>query len=99
MQILETYWEIKFMSNLLRTLQVAQKLGISRSTLLRREKEGALPRRVYISNRISGWLDTDIEAFLEERAANSKKTPENGALLKPVTKRGQFKDNKCRRSV
>ena len=74
------------MSNLLRTTQVAQKLGISRSTLLRREKEGALPRRVYISNRISGWLDTDIEAFLEERAANSKKTPENHNFRFKLTK-------------
>ena len=61
------------MSNLLRTIQVAQKLGISRSTLLRREKEGGLPQRVYISNRISGWLDTDIETFLKERAASGKK--------------------------
>ena len=72
-QIYETYWEIKCMSNLLRTMQVAKKLGISRSTLLRREKEGQLPKRVYISKRISGWLDTEIESFLEEKAANSKR--------------------------
>ena len=73
MEFHEAYWENKLMSNLLRTIEVAKKLGISRSTLLRREKEGQLPKRVYISKRISGWLDDDIESFLEEKAANSKR--------------------------
>lgn len=52
---------------LIRPIQLAKLLGVSKSTLWRLEKSGELPKRVTISERIVGWKESDIEEWLESR--------------------------------
>ena len=42
--------------------------GIPRAVWWRLEREGKVPRRVQISKRAVGWLESEIEAWLRERA-------------------------------
>ena len=57
---------------ILREPKVVERTGLSRSTILRREKEGDFPKRRRISVGVVGWLETEIDAWIESRAA--KKT-------------------------
>ncbi|OAN61023.1 transcriptional regulator [Balneola sp. EhC07] len=52
---------------ILRPTQLANQLGVSKSTLWRLEKSGELPKRITISERIVGWKESDIEEWLEEK--------------------------------
>ncbi len=51
----------------IRTVELANILGVSKQTLWRMEKRGDLPRKVSISERAVGWLKSDIEAWLESK--------------------------------
>lgn len=61
---------------LLRPYQLAELLGISKTTLWRMEKAGELPQRYKISERAVGWLEEDIKEWLEKRKDNTEKTRE-----------------------
>ena len=52
---------------IIRPTQLANQLGVSKSTLWRLEKSGELPKRVTISERIVGWRESDIEEWLEKK--------------------------------
>lgn len=59
-----------------RPYQLAEILGISKTTLWRMEKAGELPQRYKISERAVGWLEEDIREWLEERREKSAKNEE-----------------------
>jgi len=42
--------------------------GLSKSTLWRLEKDGRFPRRRKISTRAVGWLSSEVESWIAERA-------------------------------
>jgi prophage regulatory protein len=46
--------------------------GISRSTMYRLEKAGAFPRRLQISEGRTGYLASELEAWMKARAALRK---------------------------
>lgn len=48
---------------------VCDRLGVSRSTVYRMVAAGDLPSPVKISIRRVGWLEQDIDDFLESKAA------------------------------
>ena len=52
---------------IIRKSALADMLGVSRTTLWRMEKSGQLPAAVKISETVSGWLESDIKEWLEER--------------------------------
>lgn len=52
---------------ILRPGQLADMLGVSKTTLWRMEKRGELPQRIKISRRAVGWLESDIKEWLESR--------------------------------
>ena len=54
-------------SKIIRPTQLAKNLGISIATLYRMEDRGELPPRVQISRRAVGWLESDINVWLQER--------------------------------
>lgn len=52
---------------IIRSRELAKKLTISGPTLWRMEQRGELPPKIRISERISGWRESDIEKWLTER--------------------------------
>jgi prophage regulatory protein len=52
---------------ILRPKVVAERIGVSRATIYRMEKAGLLPPRLLIGPGCSGWLESDIDEFIESR--------------------------------
>lgn len=48
----------------LRRKQVEQVVGLSRSTIYQRMRDGTFPKPVPLGGRAVGWRTSDIEAFL-----------------------------------
>jgi predicted DNA-binding transcriptional regulator AlpA len=57
---------------ILRINDLASLLGVSRTTLWRMEKDGELPSRINVSQGVSGWLESDIKAWLENHREHEK---------------------------
>jgi prophage regulatory protein len=46
---------------------VLARVPVSRTTLWRLERDGHFPKRIQISANRVGWLESDVEAWMEER--------------------------------
>jgi predicted DNA-binding transcriptional regulator AlpA len=55
------------MNQYLRDKQVAEMLTIGRSSVWRMTKEGKLPAPIKLSERVTVWKLSDIEAFIASR--------------------------------
>lgn len=55
------------MNNIIRAKELAKRLTISIPTLWRMEKNGELPPKIKITERISGWRESDIQKWLSSR--------------------------------
>jgi prophage regulatory protein len=53
------------MEKLLRPKDVQRMIGLSRTTIWRLEQRGLFPLRRQLGARIVGWLEGDINAWLE----------------------------------
>ena len=51
----------------LRTKEVVDQYGVSRSFIWREEKKGTFPKRVKLGARAVGWLKTELDAWLNGR--------------------------------
>jgi prophage regulatory protein len=51
----------------LRRREVTARTGLSSTTLWRLENLGQFPKRRQLSERLVGWLETDIDAWIESR--------------------------------
>ena len=56
-------------TKLLRLPVVKDRTGLSKPSIYRLMKEGRFPKSIKISERAIGWLETDIEAFIQSRLA------------------------------
>ena len=54
---------------IIRVNELASMLSLSRVTIWKMERDGELPKRKKItdSGSVSGWLESDIEEWLESR--------------------------------
>ena len=52
-------------SPLLRIYQVAELLGCSERTVRNLHRAGRMPPRIAISERLVGWRESDLEAWLQ----------------------------------
>lgn len=52
---------------ILRRQEVEQLTGLSRSTLYRQVRRGAFPSPVRITERLIGWHESAIRAWLDQR--------------------------------
>ena len=59
---------------ILRLPAVKTSTGLSRSTIYLRISEGTFPRPVSLGGRAVGWLEAEIQEWLERRIAASRKT-------------------------
>jgi len=51
----------------LRTQQLREYIGLSRTTIWRLEKSGQFPKRVRLGQNSVGWLKGDVDTWLESR--------------------------------
>jgi prophage regulatory protein len=75
--------------SLIRLPVVEAKTGLKKNQLRNMEILGQFPRRVRISERASGWVLAEVDAWLEKRIADSRafKPEEKGP---PRTPKGVF---------
>lgn len=73
---------IRVVGAILRRKQVEQAVGLSRSTIYQRIKDGTFPRAIPLGGRMVGWRASDIELFLVDpagyRASSSASSEEHG---------------------
>ncbi len=55
----------------LRIRDVANTTGLSRTTLWRLERRGDFPRRIRLSPNSTGWIESEIEEWIESRPRKS----------------------------
>ncbi|WP_028765334.1 helix-turn-helix transcriptional regulator [Shewanella colwelliana] len=58
----------------LRLPAVKGKVGLSRSSIYLRIAQGKFPASISLGDRAVGWLESDIEQWLDERIAAAKGT-------------------------
>ena len=51
---------------ILRMRTVLQRIGLSRSTVYRKMKEGTFPRQVRLSEHCSGWRESEINRWIND---------------------------------
>jgi len=58
---------------ILRLPAVKTSTGLSRSTIYLRVAEGTFPKPVSLGGRAVGWIESEIQQWLEHRIAASRK--------------------------
>jgi prophage regulatory protein len=61
------------MHRILRLPEVKRSTGLSRSTLYLRISEGTFPKPVSLGGRAVGWLEAEIQEWLQRRIEASRK--------------------------
>lgn len=56
----------------LRMKQVTVRVGLKRSTIYAQMKAGRFPRSMKLSTRASGWFESDIDQWLNDRQNDSQ---------------------------
>ncbi len=59
-------------STILRLKHVKLRTGLSRSTIYQRIKVGAFPAQVSLGPRAVGWLEADVEAWIDAQVKQSR---------------------------
>ena len=54
-------------NRILKLPEVIQKTGLSRSTIYAYKKEGMFPEPIHLGRRSVGWIEQDIENWIEGR--------------------------------
>jgi prophage regulatory protein len=58
-------------ARVLRLPQVCNRVGLCRSMIYRLESEGRFPRRIKLGIRAVGWIESEVESWIRERAEHS----------------------------
>ncbi len=66
--------------------KMCRMLGLNRTTVLRRERQGKIPRRLAFPDGRSGWTRTQIDAWF---ATATPHTPDAEAAARLVARLGQ----------
>jgi prophage regulatory protein len=65
---------------ILRLPAVKARTGLSRSTIYFRVAEGTFPKSVALGGRAVGWLEAEVEQWLQLRIEASRNPPRSGRL-------------------
>ena len=57
---------------ILKLTEVKNTTGLSGSTVYRLISQGDFPKQIKLSERSSGWLESEIEQWIDERIAASR---------------------------
>jgi prophage regulatory protein len=69
-------------ARILRLPAVKDRTGLATSTIYKLIRAGKFPRHIKITERASGWLETDIDAWVESRARKGEAEQGEGTLLR-----------------
>ena len=61
-------------TSILRLPTVKGRTGLSRSTIYLRVAEGTFPKAISLGGRAVGWVESEIQQWLEEKIEASRKT-------------------------
>lgn len=53
--------------------EVVQKCHMSRATIYKKAKEGTFPKQIKLSERSSGWLESEINDWIQNRIEEREK--------------------------
>ena len=59
-------------STILRLPAIKERTGLSRSTIYLRVADGTFPRPINLGARAVGWLESDIESWLDAQIMRSR---------------------------
>lgn len=65
---------------IVRRKQVESRTGLSRSTIYLRIKGGAFPKPISLGARAVGWLESEIEEWLDNQIKQSRNVAQGGAV-------------------
>ncbi|MEZ8197430.1 helix-turn-helix transcriptional regulator [Vibrio splendidus] len=57
---------------IIRLPEVMRRTGLSRSTIYLHMSKGHFPKSVSLGERAIGWVETDVEQWLDERITEAK---------------------------
>jgi len=52
---------------ILNSNEVVKKIGLSKVTIWRRERDGSFPKRINLSERRVGWVESEIDDWVDSR--------------------------------
>ena len=61
-------------TKILRLPDVINRVGLKRSTIYQLIETGVFPKQLKLGERSSGWLESEIENWLQTRIGNRAKT-------------------------
>jgi prophage regulatory protein len=65
---------------ILRRPTVELKTGLKRSEIYERMKEGTFPRPVHLGTTAVGWVEEEIDAWIDQRVAERDERPNNARV-------------------
>ena len=66
------------MSRVLRRRAVQDKTGLRHSAIYQRIKAGTFPKPIYLGPKAVGWLESEIDAWIDALASNREANRERG---------------------
>jgi len=58
--------------SILRLPAVQSRIGLSRSTIYERIKNGTFPRPIYIGERAIGFIESEVDEWIQARISESR---------------------------
>ncbi len=58
-------------TKILRMKQVVERTGICRAMVYRLQRLGQFPQSIKLSERATGWLEHDVDAWIESRISQT----------------------------
>jgi len=71
---------------ILRLPDVLQRCGLSRSSLYAQMAEGQFPQSVKISTRSVGWVESDLDDWIQDRISRASPSNHNNTVAKGDSK-------------
>ena len=68
-------------NRILKLPEVIQVTGLSRSTIYLRMKEKTFPTHIKLGERSVGWLEEDIQCWIDQRISQSRKEGDQNESL------------------
>ncbi len=74
------YGGVNMAPSILRLPTVQARTGLSRSTIYLRISEGGFPKPVSLGGRAVGWVEAEINAWLNRQIEHSRQAASEGGL-------------------
>lgn len=67
-------------TRVLRWPEVQKRTGLCRSHAYDLARKGRFPAPIKIGGRASGWIESEVDAWIEDRISESRKEQQEGAV-------------------